>query len=529
MKKEILVNVTPLETRVASLEDGRLVEIMTEGAGSSRIVGNIYKGRVSEILPGLQAAFIDIGLDRNAFLHVEDLVTDAHDIGNFLDKDYHHNHKRGNLPSIEKILNKGQDILVQITKEPIGKKGPRATANITLAGRFLVLMPYADHIGVSRKISSSSERNRLRKLVKGLRTGDSGFIIRTVGEGATKRQMRTEMRYLKRLARDIVRRARKEEAPCLAYDDLGLVLSLIRDVVSDEIDNLVIDDRKVYNRVKDFARKVATDISARVEYYSGKYPIFEAYDVQRDIERLTHRRAWLKSGGYIVIEQTEALISIDVNTGKYVGKSNLEKTVYETNLEAAEEIARQLRLRDMGGIIIIDFIDMEVPKHREHVVRKLNQALANDRSKTRVRKMSDLGLVEMTRKRVRRSVTAQMTSKCPCCEGTGLVLSERPLVTKCRSTLKRGLSKSESNRLQLLCNPHVAQLLKSRYQDVLDNLSAEYDRQIIIQTNPTMPLDKLEVKDLKDTRKQARSPRRRGRRSSKDKSRKDQSREKTGS
>lgn len=510
MKKEILVNVSPLETRVAALEDGRLVEIMTEPAGTTRIVGNIYKGRVSEILPGLQAAFIDIGLDRNAFLHAEDLVTDVHDIGNFLDEDYQHDRRRGKHPPIEEVLNRDQDILVQVTKEPIGKKGPRATTNITLAGRFLVLMPYADHVGVSRKISSSSERNRLRGLVKDLRSGKTGFIIRTIGEGASKRQLRQEMRYLNRQAREIVRRANKVEAPALVHDDLGLVLSLVRDVVSDEVDAVVIDDRGVYNRIKEFSHRVAPDLGARIEHYSGRYPIFEAYGVEKDIERITHRKVWLKCGGYLVIEQTEALISVDVNTGKNVGKHNLEKTVYETNLEAADEIARQLRLRDLGGIIILDFIDMEVAKHRDNVVRRLNKALSRDRTKHRVRKMSDLGLVEMTRKRVRKSVTSQMTDKCPCCGGSGLVLAERNIILKTESTLKRGLSKSDSNRVQLLCNPHVAQLLKTRYQDMLNRLSEEFQRRIIIQTNPTMPFDELQVKDLKDTRR--RPTGRRGRR-----------------
>ncbi|MCK4593786.1 Rne/Rng family ribonuclease, partial [bacterium] len=499
MKKEILVSVSPLETRVATLEDGDLVEIMTEAAGARHIVGNIYKGRVSEVLPGLQAAFIDIGFDRNAFLHAEDLVTDVHDIGAFLDEDYDNliDHRRGRrreVPPIEKILSKGQDILVQITKEPIGKKGPRATANITLAGRYLVLMPYADHVGVSRKISSTSERNRLRKLVKGLRTGDAGFIVRTVGEGSSKKALRAEMGYLSRLSREIVRRAKKREAPALVYDDLGLVFSIIRDVLSEEVDSLVIDDRELYNRIRNFARRTAPKLSTRIELYSGRFPLLEAYGVERELERMHQRRIWLKCGGYIVIEQTEALTSIDVNTGKFVGKTNLERTVFETNLEAAVDIPRQLRLRDIGGIIIIDFIDMEVQSHRDEVVKRLNKALQKDRSKTRVRRMSDLGLVEMTRKRVRRSVTAQMTNKCPCCGGVGLVLSDTPLALHVENTLRRVLCQAPNSTVQLVCNPHVVQLIKNKYPSVIGRLQEEFGREIILQSNPLQPFDELTVK-----------------------------------
>ncbi len=514
MKKEILVSVSPLETRVATLEDEDLVEIMTESADARHIVGNIYKGRVSEVLPGLQAAFIDIGLDRNAFLHAEDLVTDAQDIGAFLDSDYDNliDHRRGRrreVPPIEKLLSRSQEILVQITKEPIGKKGPRATANITIAGRYLVLMPYADHVGVSRKIASASERNRLRKLVKNLRAGDTGFIVRTVGEGSSKTAIRAEMGYLNRLSREIVRNAKKTEAPALVYDDLGLVFSIIRDVLSEEVDSLVIDDRELYNRIRNFARRTAPKLSTRIELYSGRYPLLEAYGVERELERMLQRRNWLKCGGYIVIEQTEALTSIDVNTGKNIGKTDLERTVFETNLEAAVEIPRQLRLRDMGGIIIIDFIDMEVQGHRDEVVKRLSQSLQKDRSKTRVRRMSDLGLVEMTRKRVRRSVTAQMTGRCPCCGGTGLVLSDTSLALHVENTLRRALCQAGESTVQLVCNPNVVQLLKTRYPTILERLQQEFGREIALQANPLQPFDELTVKGVDDAKKPRRS---RGRR-----------------
>ena len=514
MKKEILVNVSPLETRVATLEDEDLAEIMTESADARHIVGNIYKGRVSEVLPGLQAAFVDIGLDRNAFLHAEDLVTDAQDIGAFLDEDYDNliDHRRGHrreVPPIEKLLSRNQEILVQITKEPIGKKGPRATANITIAGRYLVLMPYADHVGVSRKIASASERNRLRKLVKNLRSGETGFIVRTVGEGSSKTAIRAEMAYLSRLSREIVRKAKKTEAPALVYDDLGLVFSIIRDVLSEEVDSLVIDDRELYNRIRNFARRTAPKLSTRIELYSGRYPLLEAYGVERELERMLQRRIWLKCGGYIVIEQTEALTSIDVNTGKNVGKTDLERTVFETNLEAAVEIPRQLRLRDIGGIIIIDFIDMEVQGHRDEVVKRLNQALSKDRSKTRVRRMSDLGLVEMTRKRVRRSVTAQMTGRCPCCGGTGLVLSDTSLSLHVENTLRRALCQAGESTVQLVCNPHVVQLLKVQHPAIIDRLQEEFGREIALQANPLQPFDELTVKGVEDAKKPRKS---RGRR-----------------
>ncbi len=519
MKKEFLVDVSQLETRVATLEDDHLVELMIEPAGSRQIVGNIYKGIVSEVIPGLQAAFIDIGSQRNAFLHASDLVTDVHDIGAFLDDDYDNlQDRRGgrgrkrDVPPIEKQLNKGQDILVQITKEPIGKKGPRATANITLAGRFLVLMPYADHVGVSRKISSRSERDRLRKLVKSLRSGDSGFIIRTVGQGASKREIRQEMSYLTRLSRDIVRRAKKSPAPSLAYDDLGMVFSIIRDVLTEEVESLIINEKSLYKRVKEFARRVAPSLHTRIEYYQGRYPLFEAYDIEQDVERISHRRVWLPNGGHLVIEQTEALISVDVNTGKFVGKKNLENTVYQTNIEAATEIARQLRLRDLGGIIIIDFIDMEVHRHRDNVVKELKKALAPDRSKTRVRKISDLGLVEMTRKRVRKSLTKRMTTRCPCCEGSGLVLAETPFLNKVESLLRKELCSAGDERIQLICNPHSLQIIQNSQQTLLNDLAEEFNREIILQTEQLLPFDDIKIKKISRQSEGKKRPKRRRRR-----------------
>ena len=406
MKEEILVNVTPQETRVALMQQGSAQELHVERASAVGLVGNIYVGVVSRVLPGMQSAFINIGLDRTAFLHVADLWS----------------HRNGDdSRPIEKVLHDGDRILVQVIKDPIGTKGARLSTQVSIAGRFLVFLPQDSHIGISQRIGDEAERVHLRERLTQLLSPDQtgGFIIRTMAETATDDELRADLSYLQKLWTDIQVKSRTISAPALLYQDLNLSLRVLRDLATDQTQVIIVDSRETYERLQAFARDYALPVMNRVEHYTGDRPLFDLYGVEEEIERALARRVALKSGGYLIIDQTEALTTVDVNTGGFVSGRTFDDTIFKTNLEAAQVIARQLRLRNLGGIIIVDFIDMDNDTHKESVLAEFKKALAPDRTRMTVNGFTALGLVEMTRKRTRESLAHVLCEPCPTCHGRG--------------------------------------------------------------------------------------------------------------
>lgn len=409
MDAEILMNVTPTETRVAIVENGVLQEIFIERANHRGIVGNIYKGKVLRVLPGMQAAFVDIGLERSAFIHVADLA--GGDV---------------NAP-IAQLVHEGQSLVVQVTKDPIGTKGARLTTELAIPSRYLVYMPENSHLGVSQRIDDEQERERLKQLVthcleaESFAEGKEGVIVRTAAEGAGEEEILADIRYLHRLWRKLVERIKDNKTPSLVYSELPLSLKTLRDYARPEVGKILIDSRETYQKIEQFVQQYVPEVLGRIENYPGPRPIFELYSVEDEIQRALERHVPLKSGGYLVIDQTEAMATIDVNTGGFVGRRNLEETIFKTNLEAATAIGRQLRLRNLGGIIILDFIDMVDVEHQRQVLRVLEKVLEKDHTKTKISGVSELGLVEMTRKRTRESLEQMLLEPCPHCEGRGSV------------------------------------------------------------------------------------------------------------
>lgn len=404
MSEEILINVTPQETRVAVVENGMLQEVHIERASHRGLVGNIYKGQVRRLLPGMQAAFVDIGLERAAFLQLSDMRPGTHDA------------------SIQSLLHEGQDVIVQVIKDPIGSKGARLTTQITLPARYLVFMPGSDHIGVSQKIDDDQERERLRNAVcAAMGVEGGGFILRTMADQVNEEEIAKDVRYLRRLWQFVNERMAVSAPRSQVHEDLSLALRTMRDLMKDNVEKVRIDSRETYHKALEFAAEFVPDVAPRIEYYPGERPIFDLYSVDDEIKRALEARVALKSGGHLIIDQTEAMTTIDVNTGTYVGRRNLEETLFKTNLEAAQAIARQLRLRNLGGMIIVDFIDMADAEHKRQVLRALERALARDRIRVFVTEMSPLGLVEITRKRTRESLERLLCEPCPTCKGRGVL------------------------------------------------------------------------------------------------------------
>ncbi len=414
MSKQLIVDIGVGGNRVALLEDEDLAEIYIEKPGTERMVGNIYRGKVSSVLPGMQAAFIDIGCEKNAFLYAGDIVAKkeySEDDDDTEAKDY----------NISELISTGQELTVQVIKEPIGSKGPRVTTNVTLPGRQLVLLPGADYTGVSRRIENESERAKLKKIAESLKPNGMGLIVRTASEGMEEENFKDDLGFLLKLWDSIKEKEKSGPVPRCMHKDLCLVYRMVRDLFTKDIDKFVINDQDQYEKVLELVEMVSPELKKRVEYYSKDYGLFEFYQLESKLARALSRKVWLKCGGYLVIDKTEALTVIDVNTGKYVGGSNLEDTVLKTNIDAASEIAKQLRLRDIGGIIIIDFIDMHEHEHQQMVMDALKQALKKDRTKTTVVGMTGLGLIEMTRKKVRQELSTVLHVDCPCCDGTGKI------------------------------------------------------------------------------------------------------------
>ena len=482
---------------MAILEDERLVELFVDRPDVRRTVGNIYKGRVEAVLPGMQAAFVDIGGEKSAFLHVSDLI-EPDDDENDLDTNGNGGNGGGNggksrfrrYPNIGDQLKRGQSLLVQVTKEPISTKGPRVSAQISIPGRYLVYMPFASKVGISRKIESREERARLRTLVKQhLPEDGGGVIVRTVSQDLSEAQIKRELRTLLGNWRKMRRKANLARAPALIRREASLTGGIIRDLLSDKIDGLYVDSKVLLNEIKQYLKQVDPDLFELVTHYQGKQALFDKFGIEDEIRELFKRRVDLPNGGYLVIEPTEALVSIDVNTGRYVGKQDHEKTILKTNMEAAKEIARQLRLRDVGGIIVIDFIDMENRSNRDRVLQHLRSHLGRDRARTRAFQVSPLGLVEMTRQRVRPSLWHSMTKECHTCRGTGRVFSPDVVVRQLERTLHRvGMAKKE-RRMILRVHPDVALYVLEQEPDFLKEIGKNTGIDLEIRDDPTMVED----------------------------------------
>src|SRR5688572_4862466 len=461
MKREILINANPRETRVAIVEDDQLVELLFDRPEARRMVGDIYLGKVEAVLPGIQAAFVQIGTEKSAFLHASDLVVDEAleddddgEEGNGNGNGGGHNGResRDKGPPIQDVLKRGQQVLVQVSKEPISTKGPRVTAQISLAGRFLVYMPSASRVGVSRKIGDRAERQRLRQQVQSVLPENSGgVIVRTVGEDVTQETFERELTTLINQWKKIKKKTNFARPPALIHRETSLTRGLIRDLFSTKVDGLTVDSKQVYNEIVEYLKGIAPDLIDRVKLYEGEAPLFDTAEIETEIRDLFKRRCDLPSGGYLIIEPTEALVSVDVNSGRYTGKKDPEKTILKTNVEAAREIARQLRLRDVGGIIVCDFIDMESRENREKVLQELRTHLGRDRARTKAFGVSDLGLIEMTRQRVRQSHLQSMTEACRACNGTGRVFTPEAIIRRMERSGSRigGEGKRDPSAAQL--------------------------------------------------------------------------------
>jgi ribonuclease G len=504
MYRQLVINIAEPEIRVALLEDGTIAELFIDCKDLYDISGNIYKGRVQRVLPGMQAAFVDIGLKQAAFIYVNDVLHDP--VEEFLplfgeevedeeesrDADW----EPRQLRPIEELICEGQEILVQVAKSPIGTKGARLTSYISLPGRFLVMMPNASHIGVSRRIEDDGERSRLRHLVDDLRTEPFGYIVRTAAEGVQETKLAYEMAFFKNLWRSIQDKNASASAPALLHQELNIVLRTVRDLMTLEAERIIIDDRDGYESVLRFLDGFMPSLKDSVELYEGREPIFDAYNLEGDISRALKRKVWLKSGGYIVIEHTEALLAIDVNTGRYVGKHNLEETILKTNLEAVKEIAYQIRLRDIGGIIIIDFIDMEKKGNQEKVFKALKEAFKKDRSKTHVLPMSEMGLIQMTRKRVRKPLTRLLCEPCFYCEGEGYLLSRR---TICHNIYREVLNKAGDVggiKMTLHVNPDIAELLLGEHRELILSLEKRIGKQVVIYPNANFHVEEYDLFEM---------------------------------
>jgi ribonuclease G len=505
MKRELLINAAPRETRVAILEDDELVEMLVDRPEARRMVGDIYLGRVEAVLPGIQAAFVDIGTEKSAFLHASDLVfpeddADRDDDDDESDEDARdekeeaRNSRRSKAPPIQDLLKRGQDILVQVSKEPISTKGPRVTAQISLAGRFLVYMPFASRVGVSRKIGDRAERQRLREQMQKLLPENSGgIIVRTVGEDVTQDTFEREMNTLMNQWKRIKRKTHFVRAPALVHRETSLTRGLMRDVFSTKVEQVTVDSRQVFNEIVEYLKGIAPDLIERVKLYEDVVPLFDKANIEHEIRDLFKRRCDLPSGGYLIIEPTEALVSIDVNSGRYTGKRDPEKTILKTNVEAAREVARQLRLRDVGGIIVCDFIDMETKANREKVLQELRTHLGRDRARTKAFAVSDLGLVEMTRQRVRQSHLQNMTEPCPTCHGTGRVFTAETIVRRVERSVRRMGVEGRRDHLIVKLHPEVAMYVLEHEKDLLKKLEKIAGFALELRDDPLLRPDEFKL------------------------------------
>ncbi len=492
MSNEIVVNATPGETRVAILEKGSFVELFIERASTRSMVGKVVKGRVTRVLPGMQAAFVDIGLEKAAFLYVGDYLAETDSD----DGDSRRRRRNGNgrqMPKIEALLSEGQEVVVQVAKEPIGTKGARITSHVSIAGRHLVLTPSGRRVGVSRRIGSDKERRRLRDTVERMRPKDLGFIIRTASGGVKESDLEADVKYLSETWEEIQSGKAQARAPHILYHEPDLPMRVIRDAVGDETKRIVIDDPDVYAEMKKFVDRFMVD-PPTIEHYEGDLPIFDHFQLEEQIDRNLGRKVWLKSGGYLIVDQSEALTAIDVNTGRYVGKRDLEETVLKTNLEAVREVVHQLRFRNIGGLIIIDLIDMDDFTNREKVYRALQEVLRGDKARTNILKISELGLVEMTRKRTRENLVQVLGEPCSYCEGKGYVLSPESVAFRVLREIRKDLPRLSGQRIAVTVSRRVGELLLGRDRPALEALEATLGREIEISVRPNLHHEQFEVR-----------------------------------
>ncbi|MCK5126870.1 MAG: Rne/Rng family ribonuclease [candidate division Zixibacteria bacterium] len=499
MKKEIIVNSTQYETRVALLEGGKLVELTVKGADDNRIVSNIFKGKIKTVLPGMQAAFVDIGMEKAAFLH-------SSDIGKLADGGHYDADDDEEAPvdiirktkraGIETVLKEGQEVLVQVIKEPISTKGPRVSTEISLAGRYVVMVPDDHAVRVSKKISDWAEKKRLRSIVRDMRPEGFGFIVRTEGEGRSESDFKADIKRLLKYWTQLTKRADRLEPPALLHQEMSMITGIIRDIYSDDIESLVVDNRAVYREIVSFVREIAPALKGRVKLYKEKKPIFDAYNIEPDIEKMIDRKVWIKKGAYLIIDQTEAMVTIDVNTGRFVGRKDQETTIFRTNIDAAREVARQVRLRDIGGLIVIDFIDMYNRENRRKLYDEYCYQLRNDRAKRAVSPVSDFGLIEMTRERIRPSLMTALSDPCPHCDGLGRVLSKQTMSTKVERWFQRAKASSNHKRFNLIVNPDLADHLTNGGGNRVAKLSNAYRFHINLVRDTTLSQQKFIVMDM---------------------------------
>ena len=487
MSEEILINVTPQETRIALVENGVLQEVHIERARRRGLVGNIYKGHVSRVLPGMQAAFIDIGLERAAFLHASDIINQPVEGAPVFEE------KR--VAPITELVREGQEIMVQVIKDPLGTKGARLTTHITIPSRYLVLMPTARNLGVSQKIEEDAERQRLKDAVAALagEMQEGGYIIRTAAEGASEEAVRADMEYLLKLWRSIAEQSAGVAPGSIVYEDLPLVLRALRDLVDLDIEKVRIDSRENYRKALAFAEQFVPQVAPRIEYYPGERPIFDLYGVEDEIDKALERKVMLKSGGHLIIDQTEAMTTIDVNTGAYVGHRTLEETIFKTNLEAAQTIARQLRLRNLGGIIIIDFIDMEEEDHKRQVLMALQRHLERDRAKSHISEVSSLGLVQMTRKRTRESLEHVLCAPCPTCKGRGSLKTPETVCYEIFRDILREARQFDVQQFLVLASQEVVDVLLDEESTSLAELETFIAKPIKLQVEALYGQEQFDV------------------------------------
>lgn len=519
--KVLLVNVENYETRMALMNKGKLSEFIIERNADRGIIGNIYKGRVDRIVPGIGAAFVDIGVGKNCFLYVSDIYYDIKAYESWLsDSDESvddpplpasisgydevipppkNGDKEIRYPvTIEDLLKEGQDVLIQIVKEPLGKKGARATTHITLPGRFLVLMPTIRHIGISRKIQNGKERDRLRGMARKLVPEDMGIIVRTAAEGATEEEFKRDCLFLTNLWRKIQKRAETSHAPSLIHNDLGLTFRVVRDMFNETVDGLVIDSEEEYEKIYELVSNISPELKNRVYYHDIADAIFDIYDVESQIDRHLQRKIWLKSGGHIYIDEAEALVAIDVNTGKFTGGLDIEQTLVKTNIEAAKEIGHQIRARGLGGLLVIDFIDMKGRSNQRKVYDAFLDSLKDDRERYTVLEMTEVGLIQMTRRRVRPSLLKTMTQPCPYCEGNGVILSPDTMAIKVLRELKKVCRMTSKAKVMIKVHPDLQKVLNDEMESELLKLGEKYRKTISILPDPKLHFEKynIELQDI---------------------------------
>jgi ribonuclease G len=506
MTIEILINARSYEVRVALVENGNLSEFHLQRPTEKGLIGNIYRGKVVRVLPGMQAAFVDIGLERTGFLYVDDVYISQNEldkqmlINDFGQEQYNFapvlpedEMRRSQGMNIEDLLTEGQDILVQVSKDPIGTKGARLTCHITLPGRNLVFIPLTDHIGVSRKIDDECIRQALRAKIEALRPQGTGFIVRTVAEHAAEEELEADMEFLLLLWDEIKDLATISDIPSLVYEDLDITFRTVRDLFTHDVNAMIIDNKDTYDKLLRFIKTFAPQLQNKITYYQDDTPIFEAYGIELEIGRAIEKKVWLRSGGYIIIESTEALSVIDVNTGRFVGKNNLNETIFKTNMEAAREIAYQLRLRNIGGIIIIDFIDMEDENHREELFAEFKEAVKKDKSRINILKLSEFGLVQMTRKRSSENLHQMMCESCLYCAGEGVLKSRRTVCYDIFRKISRNACRTGGFTITIRVHPRIADMLQKEEKNTAVQLEKDTGKKLIIVPVKDLHIEKYEI------------------------------------